>query len=110
MSDNVKELLRLIEENPDLPVVPMVDAEVVSGDDWGIWMGSIGTAQVDEYIIPPRSHKPVIFKSDGDVYDALETCLSAEEFDAMPDDEENSIAVYNALPWKKAIIVYIETV
>lgn len=30
-----KELFKLMQENPDLPVVPMVDGEIVAGDDYG---------------------------------------------------------------------------
>ena len=32
MSEKVKELLRLVKENPDLPIVPMVDCDVVGED------------------------------------------------------------------------------
>ncbi len=39
MTEKTKELLKLIEENPDLPIVPMVDAEVI-GDDSGYWLGN----------------------------------------------------------------------
>lgn len=41
-------LLKLIKKNPTLPVVPMVDWEVVC-DDGGRWMGSFGHAYVGEY-------------------------------------------------------------
>ena len=46
MNENTKNLLELIQQNPDLPIVPMVDAEIVNGDDWGRWMGSFGAARV----------------------------------------------------------------
>ena len=36
--NNWEELFRLMQENPDLPVVPMVDGEIV-GDDSGYWVG-----------------------------------------------------------------------
>ncbi len=41
-------LLKLIKKNPTLPIVPMVDWEVVC-DDGGRWMGSFGHAYVGEY-------------------------------------------------------------
>lgn len=45
---NTVELIRLIQENPDLPVVPLVNGEIC-WDDFCYWLGSFGTASV-EYI------------------------------------------------------------
>ena len=33
-----EELLKLIKENPDLPVVPMVNDEVVGDDSYRYWL------------------------------------------------------------------------
>ena len=46
--ENREKLFKLMQENPDLPVVAMVDAEIVAGDDFGRWMGSWGNAQIDD--------------------------------------------------------------
>ena len=46
----VEALIRLIKENPTLPVVPMVDYEIV-GEDWGRWMGSFGYSEVSEFAL-----------------------------------------------------------
>ena len=35
MNEKFTELLKLIKENPDLPVLPMVDGEICAGDDYG---------------------------------------------------------------------------
>lgn len=43
-----KKLIELIQQNPDLPVVPMVDSEVCD-DIYGWYMGTITTAKVGEY-------------------------------------------------------------
>lgn len=40
-ADNLKELFTLIRKHPDLPIVPMVDADLVA-DDSGRWLGSWG--------------------------------------------------------------------
>ena len=37
-TDNLKELFKLIEKRPDLPIVAMVDSEIVA-DDGGFWLG-----------------------------------------------------------------------
>ena len=110
MNEISKDLLQLIKDNPDLPIVPMVDAEV-AGDDSGYYMGSLGEVKVDEYVISSYYYYDdrVIFKSDDDVFDALERYMSAEEFEALPDDEEDCRPYYDKLPWTKAIIVYIGT-
>lgn len=41
------ELLKIITDNPDLPIVAMVDYEVV-GDGYGYWQGSISRVEVGE--------------------------------------------------------------
>lgn len=103
--ENREELFRLIKENPELPIVPMVDADIV-GDDCGYWLGVWGRAEVDEYFISERAER-VFYKSDGDVFDVLERHLSDEEFEALPESEEECRPYYDKLPWIKAIIVYI---
>ena len=96
---NREELFRLMRENPDLPVVPMVDGEIC-GDDSGYWCGAWGHASVDY----------MAFKSWDDVFDTLEKYLTDEEFEKLPESESECRAHYDALPWTKAIIVYITTV
>ena len=44
---------------------------------------------------------------DDDVFDTLEKFLPSEEFDALPESEEECRKIYDALPWTKAIIVNI---
>ena len=107
MNENGKRLLEMVKENPELPVVPMVDAEIC-GDNYGVYMGGWGAARIDEYIITDNDEM-VIFKSDNDVFDALERCLTKEEFEALPETKAECRSAYNALPWKKAIIVDITT-
>lgn len=102
---NRDELFRLMRENPDLPVVPMVNGEIARDEDYWYWLGAWGNAKIDEYIIA-GTH--VYFKSDDDIFAALEDCLTDEEFEALPETEKECRPYYNALPWTKAIIVYID--
>lgn len=103
---NREELFRLMKEHPDLPVVPMVAGEI-AGDDWRYWMASWGRSFVDEYLFCDHV-ECTVFKSDDDVFGTLEDYLSCEEFESLPENESACRPTYDALPWKKAIFVYIE--
>lgn len=102
---NRNDLFKLMQENPDLPVLPMVDGEI-PGDDCGYWLGAWGTSHLEEYLV---DNGQVLFKSDDDVFDVLERFLPDDEYYRLPDVESECRKVYNALPWKKAIVVYITT-
>ena len=65
----VEELLKLMKDNPDLPIVPMVNFEVV-GDEFSYWMGSWGRSEVGEYYI---GEERVHFRGDED-----EECVLAD--------------------------------
>jgi hypothetical protein len=103
------EIIKLIEENPDLPVVPMVDSEVVADDSYQYWMGKWGECKVTEYYL---GNEKVHFRDD-DEEDVL--CdMSGCKYDHDPqgryiydltDDEWD--ALYNSIPWTKCIVVYI---
>lgn len=47
---NVEKFIRIAEDNPNLPIVPMVDHEVV-GEECGRWVGSFGDCYVGEFAI-----------------------------------------------------------
>ena len=49
--ERLEELFRLIKENPDLPILPMVDSEIVADDGYAQWTGSWGRAHIEEYYI-----------------------------------------------------------
>lgn len=95
MSDNIKNLVKLINENPDLPVVPMVGQDIVA-DYTGEWVADIGMAEVLElYIYGER----VIFKNDKGIQ------MLKLELDSETVTEE----FIDSLDWMKAIVVHIET-
>ena len=47
---NIDKLLELIKENPELPVVPLVNERVI-GDGFDYWIGDWGQGYIDEYLI-----------------------------------------------------------
>ena len=107
-NDNIKTLLEIIEKNPELSIVPMVDSEIV-GDGCGRWSGTWGKARVDRYVVADNGwESKIIFESDGDLLEALEMYLTDDEFERLPDDEAEWQKVYDELPWIKAIIVNID--
>lgn len=102
---NREELFKLIAENPELPIVPMVDYEVVA-EDSGRWLGSWGSAYIGEYLI---GEDKMHFREDDDMYEVervIEEFLDDGVFAGMSDEEARG--AYNSLPWIKAIIVDID--
>ena len=95
MSDNVKNLVRLINENPDLPVIPMVGQDIVA-DCTGEWVADLGVAEVLDLCIYGER---VFFKNDKGIRMLkleLGSEIVTEEF-------------IESLDWMKAIVVHIET-
>lgn len=104
---NRDELFRLMQENPDLPVVPMVDSDIVADNYPNYWMGSWGNSHIKEYVLGKEyTH----FREDDD-WGNVEWTLSDgfvnyETFEGLSDEEVKS--EYAALPWIRAIIVNID--
>ena len=109
--NNTEKLLELIRENPDLPVVPMVEAEVVAGDEYGWWLGSWGSAKIKAYYL---GREGVHFDDDDeeDVLSDLVGCKygcdsEGRDIYELSDEEWNKL--YASVPWTRAIVVYITT-
>lgn len=68
-------LLKLIKKNPTLPIVPMVDYEVVA-EDCGRWMGEFGHAYIGEYALFKER-----FYEDRDEFKEDYYCAYDEELD-----------------------------
>lgn len=96
---NIDKLLKLVKENSELPIIPMVDGEI-PGDDCGYWIADWGQSRIDEYLI---SKDRVFFKSDDDVFDVLERFLPDEEFAKLPDHENECRPYYDNLPWERLL-------
>ena len=48
-SEKLMQLLELMQANPELPVIPCVDGDVVGGDEYYCWLGSWGESAVQEF-------------------------------------------------------------
>lgn len=103
--ENREELFRLMQENPELPIVPMVDYEIVA-DDTGRWLGSWGGSYIGEYLI---GEEQVHFRENDDpseVDKVLSERYGDDYYTDMTDEQEAE--AYAGLPWVKAIIVNID--
>ncbi len=108
MTDSEK-FLKLVRENPGLPIVPMVNEEVVADDCHSWWMGEWGRSAVTEYYV---GREAVHFKDDDeeDVLNDMVGCRYSETKDGrdiydLSDEEWKEL--FNSLEWVKAIVVYI---
>ena len=104
---NREELFKLMQENPELPVVAMVDSEIVQDDGYYRWMGAWGSSSIEEYFI---GEERIHFREEDDFDEGEETLTDGQmcydDFEAMSDEE--AVSAYNALPWVKAIVVNID--
>lgn len=104
--------MRLVKENPSLPVVPTVYSEVIADDGYNYWLGSWGDCYVDEYV-QIELYGECRFFTKGD-QDEIEEYFADKIIEGdgkyMSDEEVERLAheQAEALPWKKAIIVYID--
>ena len=107
MNEKIKEILKLIDEHPDLPVIPMVGQDIVA-DCTGEWVASFGKAEVKKMCIYGEN---VIFREDKNAIKTVE----ALELEGLTEGRtrEESIEILNGyldgLDWLEAIIVHIET-
>lgn len=98
-------LIKLINENPDLPIFAWVDGEVCE-DNCGYWLGQFGSATIKEYAKVETYgwyEKDYVFRDDYEEY--LEYLLNADE---KLTEEEAKKQIEN-LNYKKAIFVYVNT-
>jgi len=96
-------LLELMKQNPQLPVVAMVDSEIVADDGYARWLGSWGIAEVDTYY---KGAERVYFYDEDDMEELLSTEMGWDWYENATDEE--CLAAYRALPWVKCIVVNID--
>ncbi len=91
-------------ENPDLPIIPLVDYEVV-GDDYGYWMGSFGRSEVGEYALFSDR-----YFTDRDELEDRYADYIADDYPDMSDEDFFAMVKEKTKDWwTEAILVYIGT-
>lgn len=106
--ENVKHLLQLVKDNPELNILPMVATECVDSDDASYWMARWSKTEVDEYY---AGDERIYFKSI-DAEELIDEYMS-DMLDELGEDGENedieqyAVNKVDSLNWVKAIIVHI---
>lgn len=107
MNKNINDLLKLIDEHPDLPIIPMVGQDIVA-DCTGEWVADFGKAEIKKMCIYGEN---VIFREEKNAIKTVE----ALELEGLTEGwtREESIERLNGyldeLEWLEAIIVHIGT-
>ena len=107
MNENIKDLLKLIDEHPDLPVIPMVGQDIVA-DCTGEWVAYFGKAEVKKMCIYGEK---VVFREEKNAIKTIEA-LELEgltEGRAREESLEKLNGYLDELEWLEVIIVHIET-
>lgn len=111
MTRETEELLKLIQENPDLEIVPMVDEEIVADSGYAWWLGKWGHSKKTKYY----SGREYIHFYDDDKEDALNDMVGCKYSktkdgrDVYDLSDAEWDALYESLPWVECIAVYITT-
>lgn len=103
----LNDLIKLMTENPELPVIPMVDTEVVCGDEYGYWMASFGECSVREFVSDYYNEGIIRYKDEADAEDKLIENIAECKYDGTLEDYERARKEVAEM-WAKAIIVKIE--
>lgn len=105
----LSDLFVMIKSNPELPVIPCVDSEIVADNGCNWWLGSWGNAHIDTFL--STQEYGMLYKDD--ITDVFEKFFDHEECGitkGMPDDEVKKIMreFVDKLPWQTAILVNID--
>ena len=102
------DLIKLMTENPELPVIPMVDTDVVAGDEYGYWMASFGKCEVREFAVDEWYGDGIIrYRDEHNAEEDLIEAIAECKYDGTDEDYEKAKQEAEKL-WTKAIIVNIE--
>ena len=116
-----EKLLALAAQHPKLPIMALVDSEVVGNDYFNTWWGDVFAVSIEELWRNPNEGGKTWTKDEalgdvfdfadynseylGDRYDDYEMVLDMDDRDA-----EKVIKEWiNEIPWKKCIVLHVGT-
>lgn len=104
-----EKLARLISSHPGLPIIAMVEYEVVGDDESRRWAGSIGSCRVTEYVYTEYGSmdgERIWQRHDaGDLVDRMVEDMDGVEYETA---RQQAWETVDAMPWEKAIILNID--
>lgn len=105
----LSDLFVLIKSNPELPIIPCVDSEIIADSGYNWWLGSWGNAHIETFL--STQEYGMLYKDDiVDVFGKFFDYEECEITNDMPDDEVEKIMreYVDKLPWQTAILVNID--
>lgn len=105
-NEQTKQLLALVKENPTLRIFPMVHYEVVAGDDYAYWGGTLESVSVDEVY---TNDERIWFRSE-DEESMIDNVFDNIETTDIPDDDDakaQAVEIVKNYEWEKVIVLRI---
>lgn len=111
---NVKKLLKLAAENPNLPIVAMVQYEVVADDSFSYWLGEIEAVDVEElWVSDGRTWTREDAEDESSfIIDEYAPDDVVAQIERLPDEKQREQAAMEwikGLPWMKCIVIFVGT-
>ncbi|WP_038275506.1 hypothetical protein, partial [Ruminiclostridium papyrosolvens] len=94
----VKNLLSLVQENPELRILPLVDTECVPSDDYGSWVARWDTAEIDYVLVKNERTN----RKSADFEDLVDEVMHDFDF-----SDEKARKIVDGYEWEKVILVNI---
>ena len=108
-TEEMREFLLLVLENPELPVVPMVYTDCVGGDEYSYWLSKVSRSEIREFAIDEWYHDgKVVYRDEANAEEELVEAIAETKYNGSLMDYEKAEAEVAGL-WTKAIVVYITT-
>ena len=105
MKDNIKDLLRLIKEHPNLPIVPMVGQGIVA-DCTDEWIANFGKAEIRKICMYEEA---IIFYDENLLKIAEALDFYRDFLGVCGETGKLTKEAIDSLDWLDAIIVHVET-
>lgn len=111
MLSKLEWFLKLIKENPQLPVIPVVSGDVIDDKENNQigysdrWMGNLGDAEIVMYI---KGETRINIYGDCNFEKTLIDCKKFTESECKKLSAEQLEEEYSKLPWQEAIFVNID--
>ena len=95
-------LVRLLTANPELPIVAMVSWDVVGGDDYSWWNGSVFDADIEKVWEGEDGRMWTWDEATDEPFEFL------EHYDIEEESDAKAIERIKGLPWRKVIMVCVD--